>query len=155
MRFGKVEIVHRARDVEIGIGIEAVGKGQPLMAQIGFDLEIGVEAEALGIACLQPAAEFFGQPGFGQIGDVRRHARDRQPFGRGAVAAVILAVLPVGIGHDRLPPHLVKGDILRRMARGACDNDRRRQPFGIGRSPAERLHSAHRSADDGMQPRNP
>src|SRR3546814_9141699 len=67
-------------DVEIGVGVEAVGEGEPLIAQIGFDLEIGVEAEGLGLAPLQAAAEFLGQPRFGKIGDVRRHARDREPL---------------------------------------------------------------------------
>ena len=42
---GEVEIVHRPRHVEIGVGVEAVDEGRALMAQIGFDLEVGVEAE--------------------------------------------------------------------------------------------------------------
>src|SRR3546814_10762838 len=45
VRIGKVEIVHRAGDVEIGVGVETVGEGEPLMPQIGFDLEIGVRSE--------------------------------------------------------------------------------------------------------------
>ena len=57
------------------------------MPQIAFDLEIGVEPEALGVARLQPAAELLGQPGLGQIGDVRGHARHRQP-GCGRIAVV-------------------------------------------------------------------
>src|SRR3546814_3420646 len=36
-----------------------------------FDLKIGVEAEGHRVARLQLAAELFGQPRFGQIGDVR------------------------------------------------------------------------------------
>src|SRR3546814_6738590 len=87
------------------------------MPQIGFDLEIGVEAEALDVARLKPAPELLGQPFFGEIGDVRRHPRDREALGGRARAAIILAVLPVWIGHDRLPPDLVERDILRRMAR--------------------------------------
>ena len=42
---GEVEIVHGARDVEIGVGVEAVDEGRALMAQIALDLEVGVEAE--------------------------------------------------------------------------------------------------------------
>ena len=79
MLLGEVEIVHRAGDVEIGVGVEPVGEADPLVAQVAFDLEIGVEAEALRLSrVLQPAAELLGQPGLGQIGDVRRHPRHRE-----------------------------------------------------------------------------
>src|SRR3546814_11606485 len=77
------------------------------MPQIGFDLEIGVEAEALDVARLKPAPELLGQPFSGELGDVRRHPRDREALGGRARAALILAVLPVGVRHDRLPPDLV------------------------------------------------
>ena len=43
----EIEIIHRAGDVEIGIGVEPVDEAQPLVAQIAFDLEVGVEAEGL------------------------------------------------------------------------------------------------------------
>ena len=42
---GEIEIIHRAGDVEIGIGVEAVDEGHALMVQIGFDLEVGREGE--------------------------------------------------------------------------------------------------------------
>src|SRR3546814_4320377 len=51
------------------------------MAKIAFDLKIGVEAEGHRVARLQLAAELFGQPRFGQIGDVRGHARHCEPGG--------------------------------------------------------------------------
>ena len=54
---GEVEIVHRPRQVEIRVGVEAVDEGRALVAQIGFDLEIGVEAEGRLVAVLQVAAE--------------------------------------------------------------------------------------------------
>src|SRR5919106_5156623 len=44
LRSRQVEIVHRARDVEIGVGIEAVDETDALMAQVALDLEVGVEA---------------------------------------------------------------------------------------------------------------
>src|SRR5690606_7599102 len=82
MRFCEVEIIHRAGDVEIGVCVKAIGKCEPLMSEIGFDLEIRVEAEALRIAGLQAATEFLGQPRFGQIGDMRRHPRDSEALRR-------------------------------------------------------------------------
>ena len=42
----EVEIVHRAGDVEVAVGVEAVDEGRALVAQIALDLEVGVEAEA-------------------------------------------------------------------------------------------------------------
>ena len=45
---GEVEIIHRAGEVEIGIGVEAVDESHALMAQIALDLEIGVEPEGQG-----------------------------------------------------------------------------------------------------------
>jgi hypothetical protein len=41
----EIEIIHRAGDVEIGIGVEAVDEGRALVVQIALDLEIRVEAE--------------------------------------------------------------------------------------------------------------
>src|SRR5580700_2123828 len=37
---GKVEIIHRPSDVEVGVGVEAVDEGAALMAQIALDLEV-------------------------------------------------------------------------------------------------------------------
>jgi hypothetical protein len=54
---GEVEIIHRARHVEIGIGVEALDEGHALVAQIALDLEVGVEAEGRRFAILELAAE--------------------------------------------------------------------------------------------------
>src|SRR6267378_805047 len=58
---GEVEIIHRPRDVEIGVGVEPVDEGAALMAQIALDLEIGVETVGNRVAVLQVAAEFAVQ----------------------------------------------------------------------------------------------
>ena len=73
MRFGEVKIVHRARDVEIAVGIKAVDKAKSLITQIAFNLKIGVKSEAFGIAVLQAAAKFLGKPCLRKISDVRGH----------------------------------------------------------------------------------
>ena len=87
----EIEIIHRACDVEIGIGVEPVDKSAALMAQIAFDLEIGVKPIGDGAAVLQIAAEFAVQRRLRQIGDVRRHARHgeaaRPACGRGSDSA--------------------------------------------------------------------
>ena len=42
----EVEVVHGARDVEIGVRVEAVDETDPLMTKVAFDLEIRFEAVA-------------------------------------------------------------------------------------------------------------
>ena len=69
---GDVEIVHRARQIEIAVGIEALDERRALIAQIALDLEIGVERECRQLAILHPPAELAMQRGVRKIGDVRR-----------------------------------------------------------------------------------
>jgi hypothetical protein len=59
MLFRQIEIIGRARDVEIGIGVVAIDEADALVPQIAFHLEIGIEAEADLLARLQAAAEFL------------------------------------------------------------------------------------------------
>ena len=68
----------------------------------------------------------------------------------GALVEVAPAV-PVRIGHHGLPAEFVEGDVLRRVARAAGDRQRREHPLGIGRGPLQRLHAAHRAADNAEQ----
>jgi hypothetical protein len=50
----QVEIVHRARDVEIRVGVEPVDEGRALVAQVAFDLEVSIESVGKLRAVLQP-----------------------------------------------------------------------------------------------------
>ncbi len=63
----------------------------------------------------------------------------------------IAPVVPIGIGHHRLPAELVKRDVLRRMARRAGGRHRREHALRIGRRPLQHLHAAHRAADHAQQ----
>ncbi|RDJ93880.1 AcrB/AcrD/AcrF family protein, partial [Lacticaseibacillus rhamnosus] len=58
---GEVEVVHRPCDVEVAVGIEAVDECRALMAEVALHLKVGVEAERLGGAVLQVAAELAPQ----------------------------------------------------------------------------------------------
>ena len=60
MIFCQIKIIHRPRDIEIGIGIKSAREAQPLMPQIAFNLKIRVKAKGLGLAVLQATAKFFG-----------------------------------------------------------------------------------------------
>src|SRR6516162_11282778 len=115
----EIEVIHRAGDVEIRVGVEAVDKSAALMAQIALDLEIGVEAVSDSMTVLKISPEFAVQRSFREIGDVGRHAGDCEAAHRVSAEAQVAAAAPLGIGHYRLAPDLVKRDVLRRMARGA------------------------------------
>ncbi len=148
---GEVEIVHGAGQVEIGIGIEALDEDRALMAQVALDLEIRVEGEGRRLAVLQPAAELPVQRGFRQIGDVRAHARHGQPLLGPDAMQEIAPAAPVRIGHHRLPPDFVEGDVLRRVPRSGRQRGGREDAVWIARSPLQHLHPAHRAADHGEE----
>ena len=75
------------------------------------------------------------------------HARHGQPLLRVAARFEIAAAAPVGIGHHRLSPDLMEGDVLRGMAIAGGDCDRRKHAFGVARRPLQCLHAAHRAAN--------
>ncbi len=124
----EIEIVHRAGQIEIGVGIEALDEADALVAQIALHLEIGIERERRIVAVLEPAAELAVQRRVRQIGDVRAHARDREPAPRIGALGEIAPAAPFRIGHHGLAADLVEGDVLRRMPRraaiGSAENTR-------------------------------
>ena len=148
---GEIEVVHRPRQIEVAVGVEALDERRALMAQIALHLEVGIEREGRHVAVLQPAAELAVQRRIGEIGDMRGHARDAKPAMRARAFGEIAAAAPVGIGHHRLTADLVEGDVLRRMPRAARDRQRGEHALRIGRRPLQHLHAAHRAADDAEQ----
>ena len=148
---GDIEIVHRPRQIEIAVGVEALDKGRALITQIALDLEIGVEREGRQIAVLHPPPELAVQRGVREIGDMRGHPRHAEAAMRMGALLEIAAMVPVRIGHHGLPAELVERDVLRRMPRAAGDRQRREHALGIGRGPLQRLHAAHRAADHAEQ----
>ena len=73
------------------------------------------------------------------------HARQRQP-GVGARAVIVVAVVPVGVGVDGLPPHFAQGDEHRRVARGRGERQRRAHALRVTDRPLQDLHPAHAAA---------
>ena len=76
------------------------------------------------------------------------HPRDAEASMRMGALFEVASIVPVRIGHHRLPAEFVKRDVLRRMARAAGDRQRREDPLGISGGPLQHLHAAHRSARD-------
>src|SRR3546814_10242921 len=109
-------------------------------------------AEAFRIARLQPTPELLRQARFGQIRDVRGHAGDGQAGGGRVAYVVIIAATPTGIGHDRLPPALMKSDVLGTVTSGGGDVNGRLHPVGKEAGPTQYLHSTHGTANDCPHP---
>ena len=147
----EIEIVHRAGQIEIRVGVEPLDEADALVAQIALHLEIGVERERRIVAVLEPAAELAVQRRVRQVRDVRAHAGDREPAPRVGALGEIAPAAPFGIGHHGLAADLVERDVLRRVPRRAGDRQRREHALGIARGPLQHLHAAHRSAGDREQ----
>ena len=78
------------------------------------------------------------------------HARHRQAQIR-AHPVVIVAVLPVGIAHDRLPSNLVAGDGLGRVAAGRGQGQDAVHHLRMACGPLQGLHPAQGPADHGQE----
>ena len=111
---GEVEVGQRARRVEIGVRVEALDERVGLVAQVALDLELRLgQGVADVVGELQPPAELVAERLRRQIRDVADHARDAHAGVRRAAGAVVVAALPVGIGHDRVARDRIPGDALR------------------------------------------
>ncbi len=77
---GEVEVIHRAGDVEVAVGVKAIDERRALVAEVAFHLEVGVEREAARGALLQVAAELAVQRLFRQVRDVRRMRATERPL---------------------------------------------------------------------------
>src|SRR6202158_2071103 len=117
---GDAEISHRPRQIEIAVGIEPLDERRALIAQIAFDLEIRVERERRQLAVLHPPPELAVQGRIREVGDMRGHPRDAEAAMRMGSLFEVAPVVPIGIGHHRLPAEFMKRDILRRVACSTC-----------------------------------
>ena len=148
----QIEIIHRPRDRKVRIGVEPGDERAALVPQIALNLEHVAEQRRAARCTTLPPAKLAGQRLLAQIRDVRRHPRDGEAPRRNSPRPPVRPAVPVRIGKNRLPTHLMERDILRRMKRSrrhghACEHVGR-----IGRGPFQRLHAAHRSAHDRKQP---
>ena len=144
---GEVEVGQRPRRVEIGVGVEALDERVGLVAQVALDLELGLAQRVADVVGeLQPAAELVAERRRRQVGDVADHPRHAHAGVRLAAGAVVVAVLPGRIGHDRAARDRVPRHALRLERRGAGDDHDGVDVAGVAHRPLERLHAAERSA---------
>ena len=128
----QIEVRQRARRVEIGVRVEALDERVGLVAQVAFDLELGLRqrvADVVGV--LQAPAELAADRDRGEVRDVADHPRHAHA-GRGrASGAVVVAVLPVRVGGDGVARNRVPRHALRLQGVRAGDGDDRIHLVGI------------------------
>ena len=141
---GRIEVVQRLGDPQVGVGVEILGELLALVAQVGLDLELGREGEAQAFA--QLATEFRLHLLVGQVGDVPDHPRHAQAAPRLHAVGVEVAVEELGIGEDRLARDLVERDVLGGEVRRRRDHQCVPDALRIADRPVERLHATEAAA---------
>jgi hypothetical protein len=117
-RGGRIEVVERLGDAQVGVGVVILGELLALVAKVRLDLELGLERELEPFA--QRAAEFLLHLLVGQVRDVPDHPRDHEAAPRLRSLRFEVAVVKIRIGADRLPRHFVERDVLRGKIRRAA-----------------------------------
>jgi len=107
----------------IGGGRRRGRRGEGVAGDVGFS------RRGRGGSGSFPPAELLVHALIGKVRDVRHHAGDGQADMRAAAAGVV-AVMPLGVLHDGLPPHLVEGDGLRAFPRRRGQRNQRRTNAG-------------------------
>ena len=146
-RGAQVEEVHRERELDVAVRVEALDEFIPLIGQVRTDREALLE---LGRDVARPEAvgiELVLHRLWGEVGDVAEHARERQADGRAGLA-VMLPAVEIGVAQDGVPADHVEGERLRAEAGGGGQGDRGFDAVGKARGPFEGLVAAGGAADD-------
>lgn len=158
-----VEVVERARDQQVGVGVEVLAELVALVAQVTLDLELDVlrriaVVERGGLAAVlafdgaaQDAPELGVHHVVAQVRDVADHPGDAQAaLGHHAVFVEVAAV-EVGVGHDGATRDLVECDVLGREVGCAGNHHRVAHARWVLQRPRQRLHAAEAAAHDGRE----
>ena len=162
---GRVVAVHRVRDVQIGIGVEAGEELSRLVFEIAFNGKHRAKARGvlrlpggvlrhprLLLAPAEAAVEEIER----EIGDVRHLAGLREAYGRSPVRrAVVVAALPARIERDRVASHHVERERLRVRRRPGGDHHRAVHLAGMRRDPFNHLDAAKAAAHEPREMRDP
>ena len=107
----RIEVVQQSCHQQIAVGVETVDERRTLVAQITFNLKVGVEVEGQ-LSLAQLATKFLAHAVFGQIGDVAEHACQHQAAPRYQIVVEIVPVVKFRIRANCLARYLVEGNIL-------------------------------------------
>ncbi|MPM78721.1 hypothetical protein SDC9_125732 [bioreactor metagenome] len=150
-----VEVIERARDEQVGVGVEVFAELVALVAQIALDLKLDVLRAVLQVDALaQMAAELLVHHIVAQIGDVTDHARDAQAAPGHDVVCIEIAAVEIRIGDDGAARHLVEGNVLGIEVGRARHHHRVPHAVGILQRPRQRLHAPQAAAQHHGQLRN-
>ena len=92
---GRIEVVERLGDAQVGVRIVVLGELLALMPQVRFDLELGLERELEPFP--QRAAELLLHLLVGQVGDMPDHPRHDEPSPRLRPRRLEVAVVKIGV----------------------------------------------------------
>ena len=121
------------------------------MVKIAFDGEERLLGGGGVDRRLQGASELPRHGVLAEIGDVPHHAGHGEAVVGAAVGRVVSAV-PIRIGDDGAAADFIEGN-LHGVVRGAgCNRNANADELRKIHRPGQRLHSAHRTADDSEQP---
>src|SRR5918998_3559745 len=144
--------VHRPGEVEVGVGIESAGELPALVVQVTLDLEppteFGVERGTPG----GPPAEPLPLPGGALVGHHPSHPGDGEPPIGSHSRAVVIAILPVRIGHDSAATDLAHPAPLRPERPRGGDGYGFLHKVGVLHGPLQSLLTSDGTADDEGQP---
>ena len=160
---GRVVAVHRVRDLEIGVRVEAGEELARLVLEITLDGKRGAEARGVLLqplpAALEPvllllAPEAAVEEVEGEIGDVRDLARLGEPHERAGAVVVIVATAPAGVERDRVAPHDVERERLRVERRARGDHHRLVHLARMRGDPLDHLDAAETAAHESREVRH-
>src|SRR5215211_1149700 len=149
---GNVVEVHGPREVEVGVGVEAAGELPPLVVQVAFDLEPPAELGVQGGTPRGPPAEPLPLAGGALVGHHPRHPGDGEPPVGPPLCVVVVAILPVGVGHNGAASDLAHPEPLRPESPRGGDGHDLLHKVGEFDGPFERLLSTDGTASHQMQP---
>ena len=141
--------VHRLDEGDVAVRVEATGE------PVAVEVEVRRDGEATAVAQgahagLPGALEALVQLGRRAVVQQRHAPRERESAVRAVAVAgvVVLAALEARIDVDRLELHGVERDLVRGVDRRCRQDADPRDAVGKADGPLERVHPAHRSAED-------
>ncbi len=148
----RVEVVHDAGQIEVGVRVEALEEDPPLVVEVALDLEVDLERGLLGP---RRAAELQVEALLRDVRDVREHPCHREPDVGREAGAVVVAADEVLVAGDRGAGHRRERDVLGGEAcRGAHENPVLDLARVVHR-PLQHLHAAEGAADRAVHALDP
>ena len=140
--------IHRARQVEIAVGVEPLREGVAVVMEVALDVERRaerrVEHGAGGRDCDRSAGPCSPSSG---TSPCRPCGQWPDPRDGKTPSAGVCAAAPIGIGHDRAAADLVHSDALGVERAGGGDGNDAGDELRMPGRPLQRLEPADRATD--------